>query len=521
MPYIIHEGDTVVDTLARKIYRRSAWIAFLVFALSLIPVVYCGMFNYASADDFSKSYMIHNVMLAGGNIRDILASAVYASYYQWVKAEGTWASNFFLSMQPSLLGEHAYAITVPLCILYVVIGSGYLFHEILVVSCGVSRRVFWLVLWVQSFLVLQYMPYIRGGMFWYTGMAHYIMPMFFALLMITWMLKWFRTGRRRYYVYMLLGAVYIGGSHYQHILIVLLTFITGWLLSVLHDRDNRRVHLLWIPIAIILAGLYLCVIAPGNAVRGGETFGMHPMAILMMPISCVSMAAQHAVEYIMDTPMLIVYGLMLWCVGQHGMKEGSAAAVRRIPAIVIALYLFLLYASTEAPAIYVADNPEGISGAYYDTVYQSLVLAMTIAIPIVASRVPARFRLGKRTAVIAGVILLILCVKPSIKRSATYTCYDFVRSGGLKDFVIQMEERIELLNDPDLVDVYVPEMNDQQGPFMHLQLAQDADNYTNEATAQFYNKNSVIAVPREEYYAKYSEAQGHDIPEEYRELYSQ
>lgn len=547
------------------------WIAFAILAVSLVPILYCSLFNYASADEFSKSSGIHNVILAGGNLFDILAAGVYAAYDQWATIEGTWSSNFFLSMQPSLLGEHAYAITVPLCILYAAVGSGYLFYEIFVTRMQMTKRAFWFLFWGQLFLFLQYMPYIRGGMFWYVGMAHYIMPMCAALLMIAWMLKWFRTGRKRYYVYMLLVAIYMGGSHYQHILIVLVAFLTGWILEVLRlhleqrsttsdaaDTANaqattnaadgfvlgNKVHLLWIPMVIVLAGLYLCVISPGNVVRGEGTFGMNPTAILLMPLSCTIEATRHAGEYLAHAPLIIVYAILLWAIGQNcipaiqsasGVQCASAQSstsgqwsatgqsgsiLRRFPAILIAVYLYLLYATTEAPAIYAKDNPEGISGAYYDTVYHALILAMTVAIPIVASRVQ-RFRLSWKVTVVLSLVLTVLFCKAAVRNSSAYICYDFVQSGQLEDFRIQMEERLALLNDPALEDVVVPEMNNEQGPYMHLQLSQDPSNYTNRATCAFYNKHSVTAVPRDVYYAEYAAAQGHEIPEAYRAQYGQ
>lgn len=546
-----------------RIRRYSNWIIAGILLLSLIPILYCSMYNYASADDFAKSYSVHRVLLAGGGLMAAIVESVRAAVDQWVTIEGTWSSNFFLSFQPSIWGEHAYAITVPLCILYAAVGSMYLFHEILVVWCGMTRRACWFLFWCQMFLFLQYLPFIRGGMFWYTGMAHYIMPMCLALLMIAWMLKWYRTGRKRYYVYMLLDAIYIGGSHYQHILIVLLAFVTGWILMALARRAGRtgqnqiarvskssqdttgaadgsvqkaadsgvaenpvcgvienRIHLLWIPIVIVLIGLYICVISPGNNVRGGDTFGLHISSILLMPVSCAVDGARHAAEYIANAPLIIVYAIILWFAGQHAMPAGEPKGLRKVPAILIVIYLFLLYASTEAPAIYAADNPEGISGAYYDTVYQSLLLVMTIGIPMIASRVPERFRLGWKPVTVVCLVLMVLFLKPSVKNSSTYLCYDFIHSGRLEDFVIQMEERLEILNDPSLDDVYVPEMNPEQGPFMHLQLSQDATNYTNRSTAWFYNKSSVTAVPREQYYKEYAAMQGHDIPEAYRDLYS-
>lgn len=510
---------------------------FAIVAVSLIPVVYCGIFNYASADDFAKSYEVHDVLLAGGNIFDALWMSVMAAKEVWETWEGTWASNFFLAFQPSIWGEHAYGITVPLCILYSAVGTGYILYEILIHQFGISKRSFWVIYWAHLFLFLQYMPYIRGGMFWYTGMAHYVMPMCFSMLMIAWMFKWMRTGKRKYYVFMLLDAIYIGGSHYQQIILVLLAILSAWLWLLLRDRIemrsvDKRIHLLWIPFIVITIGLIICVLSPGNAVRGGEEFGFSTTTIALMPLSCVIEATRNAIEYIQFAPIMVAYAVLLWGLGwKYGrLNDICSETFRKIPAALVLIYLYLMFAATEAPAIYATGNINGISGGYYDIVYQCLILTVTIGIPLVAMRVKAHIQTRTtmdlnhryyRAAWIACVAVLVLVTfKPAVKNSAAWTSYMFAKSGQLKDFIIQMEERIELLNDPDLIDIYVPEMNSEQGPFMHLQLSQDPDNYTNTATAQYYHKNTVTAVPREEYYERYSAVQGHDIPEEYKNLYS-
>ncbi len=528
------------------IRQHFDWLAGILVIASLLPVLYCGMFNYASADDFAKSYTVHNVLLVGGNVLDAIYASVLAAADVWKIWEGTWASNFFLAFQPSIWGEHVYAITVPLCILYTMVGTGYLLKEILVRRMGVSRKAFRCIYWLQLFLFLQFMPYIRGGMFWYTGMAHYVMPMCFSLLMITWMLKWQRTKLHRYYVFMLIDAIYIGGSHYQHIIFVLLVLLTGWLWSIfISQRDQKRMVLLWVPMIEILIGLYICVLSPGNATRGGEGFGLHPVAILLMPLSCVRQAVLHVAEYTKEVPVLVIYAVALIWLGWRqvrwncGLERTKQTCERLVPAFLCLLYLFLLYASTEAPGIYATGNTAGISGGYYDIVYQSMILVMTIGLPILGAWIRSiQEKVGERKAALQvknckessvrlffGVLLLtvlgLICLKPCAKQSAAYVCYDFAQSGRLRDFVIQMEERIELLNDDSLTDIYVPEMNDEQGPFMHLQLSQDCTNYTNESTALYYNKNTVTAVPREQYYREYGKSQGHEIPEEYRELYSE
>lgn len=114
-----------------------------------------------------------------------------------------------------------------------------------------------------------------------------------------------------------------------------------------------------------------------------------------------------------------------------------------------------------------------------------------------------------RIVVITGEILFcIIAGKHLIGNMAAYICMDFIKSGQLRDFEYQMQERLKILNDLETDNVVLPQMNNEQGPFMHMALIADPDCYTNMATARFYGKKSVIAIPRTEYYELYGYPEG-------------
>ena len=73
----------------------------------------------------------------------------------------------------------------------------------------------------------------------------------------------------------------------------------------------------------------------------------------------------------------------------------------------------------------------------------------------------------------------------------------------MNDFQNQMQERLAILQNNEIKDAVLPEMNEEQGPFMHMPLVDDPTAFTNSSTAAYYGKNSVIAVPRDEFAAYY------------------
>jgi hypothetical protein len=72
------------------------------------------------------------------------------------------------------------------------------------------------------------------------------------------------------------------------------------------------------------------------------------------------------------------------------------------------------------------------------------------------------------------------------------------------------------LEDDTIKDVVVTEMNDEQGPLMHMPLTSDPEKYTNYATGLYYEKDSVVAVPRDEWNSNYKNdyARSDDVKKE-------
>ena len=63
---------------------------------------------------------------------------------------------------------------------------------------------------------------------------------------------------------------------------------------------------------------------------------------------------------------------------------------------------------------------------------------------------------------------------------------------------MQMEERLELLLNPDLKEVELPAMNPEQGPLMHMEVMENPDAWTNTVAEQFFQKDKIIQVQRQQ-----------------------
>ena len=82
---------------------------------------------------------------------------------------------------------------------------------------------------------------------------------------------------------------------------------------------------------------------------------------------------------------------------------------------------------------------------------------------------------------------------------------EYITSGQASDYKQQMELQTKLLTNEELEDVVVPFVNDVQGPLMQMPVTENPQAWTNTVTREFYGKNSVVAIPREEWQELYGE----------------
>ena len=62
-----------------------------------------------------------------------------------------------------------------------------------------------------------------------------------------------------------------------------------------------------------------------------------------------------------------------------------------------------------------------------------------------------------------------------------------------------------LMEEPGVDDVVVPEINNEQGPLMHMPIVADPSNVDNYMTRIFYGKGSCRSIPRDQWMSEYAE----------------
>lgn len=512
------------NSFEKKItYNRVALIMAILFLVSILPILYCSFFDYATGDDLWEGAVAYRVLVNKGSIKEF-----FSEVFEWAKIdymgwEGNWSSIILWCLEPSIWGEKVYCITPWIALLSLGGGTTYFLFYFLKKYFSGCFSFLIIVSSVVCFFSIQFMPYVRSGIFWYTGMVNYVVPYGLCLISFVWMDKFIETEKKRYLIYTALFFTYLGGTGYTTIVLAFEILLFVILYYLFCNVRTRRFQILWmlLPFLLLIIGFAFSAISPGNAARGGDNYQLSIQRIILTIFDSIKQGLYGGINWFISIRPLFLTMPLLFIVTWELIDITKVKLKLRHPIIVV-LFLFLISCSVYSPGIYALSE---VSGGVPDSIFFVFMLTYTIGIIYLTCYLKklyiekkwrfAQSGLAKklRFVILSGTVLTCVFLgKHMIGNMASYICIDFIRSGQLYDFEYQMQERLKILHDPEIENVVLPEMNSEQGPFMHMALLADPDSYTNQATARFYGKKSVIAIPRTEFYELYG------YPDEKKEM---
>lgn len=502
-------------SVLRKItYKKIAITMVVLFLISLLPILYCSFFDYATGDDLWEGAAAYRVLVNNGSVKEF-----FKAIFEWAKGdyiswEGNWSSIILWCLEPSIWGEKVYCITPWIALISICGGTFYFLFYYLSKYLACSSSFTLMISVIISFLSVQYMPNVRNGIFWYTGMVNYIVPYGLCLISFVWFDKFIETGKKSYCVWASFVFAYLGGAGYTPIVLAFEIAFLFIVFKIYMYRNLKLIRVYWLilPLVLLTVGFIFSAISPGNAVRGGDSYYFSMMRIWTTILGCIKQGTLGGINWFLSVrPLFLLIPILMIAVWEQVDIMQSVFKFEH-PLLVTGL-LFLISCSMYAPGIY---SQSEVSGGVIDNIYFVFLLVYVFEVIYLTCYikryfVKKQYKIFKNEQLekIRGFIFLgeiIFCLifgRHLIGNMADYTCMNFIKSGQLRDFEFQMQERLAILHNPKLEKAVLPEMNDEQGPFMHMALLADPNAYTNRATARFYGKKSVIAIPRTEYYELY------------------
>ena len=211
-------------------YHKIAIVLLIVSIVCILPIVYCSFFNYANGDDLWEGAVARQVIVNGGSIKEFITAV-----FQWAKVdylgwEGNWSSIILWCLEPSIWGEGVYRITTWIAFTSICVPSTYFLFHYLKKYLGAELIYSLVVALIANFFLIQYMPNLKSGVFWYTGMINYIFPFGWTMCSFVWIDKFIECGKKRYLIWTSIALLYVSGAGYTPIVLAfeVLTLFIIW-----------------------------------------------------------------------------------------------------------------------------------------------------------------------------------------------------------------------------------------------------------------------------------------------------
>ncbi len=258
-----------IDLKKYSCETKMAALLILCFVLSLIPVLMMGVYDHPSADDYGYSAYCHVTWEKTHSVFRVIEGACATVADRWQTWQGTFATNFFMALQPGIWGLYA---VVPFLLIGVLCASTlFLLDTIMIKVLHARKTVFLCVSMLYLLFAVQCMIDKVQGFFWYNGAVQYMLPHSMALFLcgLLILLLTEEEKKKRRMVLSCLLAVFTGGSNYITALITAVLFVTALVLLAAAGQRKKAVRLL-VPFLFFTVAFLVNTLAPGNAVRQEE-----------------------------------------------------------------------------------------------------------------------------------------------------------------------------------------------------------------------------------------------------------
>lgn len=347
-----------IDAFAGKLQniftpKCMAVLLTVVYAVSLIPLLWIGFYNYPSADDYSIGSDAHRAFVETGNLFAVLWAGIERAVEDWITWMGYFTSNFLMAVPPSSFGERWYVLTPFLMLGILTFGTVYLLKGIFVKVFKADAYVSHCVSMLMLFVTVQCMVGRVEAFYWYSGAANYMfvhgMCMFFYGMLISGI---YAEGKKK--IALLAGASILGflvggGNQMTALNAAVVVLVAAGFLTVL--KKWKAYKALAFPMGFLLLGFVLNVAAPGNWVRAEISNGMNP-------VKAVLVSFYYGLEYCISEwsgwpVLLLVIALipLFW--------QMSAKTEFKFPyPVVVVLFGYCLVSAMMTPPLFAVGNTE-------------------------------------------------------------------------------------------------------------------------------------------------------------------
>lgn len=482
-------------------------LIYVFFIMTLIPIIYVGLHNYETGDDYWYGVYAYRAWVETGSLWQVMLAScrtVAEFYRDW---QGTWFTMFLFTLSPNMWGEHAYYITVFIALALLVCGISKLIYFYLWEQLDFSKSATALINCLLLYLMIQYVPRTTSAFFWYNGVMHYSVPLYLSCSAIVHSHQFLQKGNKKPFVWACVEFALLGGGSY---LAPLAAFLAVVLMSVYYVKIEKkeskykvqigqRIYWMLLPLVLEFTGLAVSFMAPGNSVRGGEEFGFSLKWVFQTIYYAIDRGIYLGEDYFTDNPLFIFVFFLIVVVVWYSLDKLDMEKYNFSHPFLFVVYTNALYWAMYTPEIYSRSD---VSGGVHNTYQQVFLLVNLANIAYVGGSIQKYWKrkkghvqiIPKRTYWIAGLVMGLICftyewVDNSITTTNQY-CIAYVSSGKMDTYVKVRDEQYRILTDPTIQDAIVPE-NGADYPVLNMVMSEEPHGYRNLEKEKYYNKNSI------------------------------
>lgn len=322
--------------------RRLSYLLIVIYALSLIPVLIIGKYDYPSADDFSMGLGTRLVYEATGSLLAVagkILSETVRYYRTWI---GYFTSCLFTTVSPATFGEAWYALTPAVILLALHVGVAVFFYALMEKALGMNRYARRCMTVLALFLMVQRMP--EGSLrveafYWYSGAGNYTLTFSAGLLYLAFYVLsvcGVRSKNRSMFLVLacIMGFLAGGGNYLSALSFAVVSVLFAVYLVNMKTRqgENSRMGRLCVIGRLLPAAFYLCgfavsCLSPGNRIRGGEAEGYGALKSILLSLYYT---LSYPLNQWMNWAVLLILalaGVIFWMgFAESGGSEANAGA---------------------------------------------------------------------------------------------------------------------------------------------------------------------------------------------------
>lgn len=479
----------------KKHQKMYYWIIILIVLVSLIPLCILSFYDHPSADDYDYAIITHAAWVDTHSLRKVFWAAVQTSGNFWNSWQGLYSSAFVLALQPAIFGEKYYAVTGILMIAIILCTNWLFCWYMLHRSLNATKLEAFACGCVLSFLMIQWMPAVTEGVYWYNGAMNYVFfyGIFVCLLCLLISInrhevKWKDSGK--IILLCFLGIILAGGNHVTAFGGILL--LAGLILISIVRKKKVQIIINAVVEVCTVSGFLVNVTSPGTKNRQAcftdrpGVFGAIWKAILTGTTYINSWIGIAVIVC-----MVLMFPLMLKM--SRRLREQTAFAFRYPLLVVLGSVAWIC--AMFCPSYYAMNN--GGAGRLVNIVYFFFVMLMFVNEFYMIGWLDSHIVIKKQDNnhrvwyVSAGILVVGMCLACG-RQSTGFQAWYCLKDGSAMQYSEEAFMRNDSLCRAEGEDVTLAPYTVKPGLLFFDDITNDPGDWRNDSMRSYYNLNSVV-----------------------------